>query len=147
MAFMYNSGLQLLATNTGGIQWDNAAVSIKGALVTAAYAYDSTHLAYGSLTNEISNVGYVAGGNLIIGRTCTKDDAGNRIIYSATNLTFTTLAAGDLPAAIVVYRYDAGGLPNTLLAYCALTAPPAPNGSDYIVQWDAVTGVFTVTNA
>jgi hypothetical protein len=144
---MYNSGLQLLATNTGGIQWDNAALSIKGALVTAAYVYSSLDDVYADLSGEITNGGYTPGGNLIIGRVCTKDDAGDRIIYSATNVTFAALAAGDLPAAIVVYRYDAGGLPNTLLAYCTLTAPPAPNGSDYQVVWNATTGVFTVTNA
>lgn len=147
MAFMYLSGLQLLATNTGGIRWDDAGVSIKGALVTSGYVYSSLHDTYSDLDHEISNVGYTPGGNLIIGRTCTQDDPGERVVHSATNLTFTTLAAGDLPAAIVVYRYDAGGLPNTLLAYCALTAPPAPNGSDYQVVWNATTGVFTVTNA
>ena len=147
MAFMFNSGLQLLATNTAGIKWDNVAISIKGALVTSGYVYSSLHDTYSDLDHEISNGGYTPGGNLIIGRTCTQDDPGERVVHSATNVTFAALAAGDLPAAIVVYRYDATGLPNTLLAYCALTAPPPPNGSDYIVAWSATTGVFTITNA
>jgi hypothetical protein len=147
MAFMYNSGLQALATNTLGIKWDDAGIDIKGCLVTSAYIYDSTHTVYGSLSGECTNGGYSAGGNLITGRTCTKDDVNSRCIYSASNVTFTTLAAGDLPAAIVVYRYSAAGLANTLLAYCSLLAAPAPSGGDYQIIWNVTTGVFTVTNA
>jgi hypothetical protein len=145
MASMFNSGLQLLAADVGGIKWDDAAVVIYGCLVDATYIHDPTDALYSDLSGELANIGYVAGGIAVTGRTCTLDTPGNRVIYDADDCVFVTLGAGTTPTALVTYRNDIG-VPKTLLSYNSLTLPPAPSGSNYTVVFSATTGVFTITN-
>jgi len=142
MANMYNKGMYYLSDSVAGGRWNDAGLTIKCALVTAAYVFDPTHNVWGDITHEVTNGGYVAGGNTVTGRTCTEDDVLNRVVYDATDVTFTALAAGDQPAAAIIYQVGAG---SNLISYNIFTLPPSPDGNDFIVTWHATNGVFTLT--
>jgi hypothetical protein len=141
MANMFNRGLYYLGDAAGG-RWNDPAVLFKCCLVTVGYGYSPDHNVYADLTNEITNPGYVAGGNLVAGRTCTEDDALDQLVCAATAVQFTSLGVGDQPFAAVVYL-AAGG--TELISYNVLTAPPAPDGSNYVITW-AANGVFRLRN-
>ncbi len=134
MANLYNSGMASLCNGT--IDWDTTS-GIKVALVTSSYTFDADHNAFDDLTNEITNANYTAGGNAISGRTVTQDDANDRAVCDGTDVTFTALAAGDLPGHAIVYRDSGNPSTSELIAYLPLTAPPAPDGNDYVIAWDA----------
>ena len=138
MANLYNSGMASLCDGT--IDWDTTA-DIKCALVTSSYTFDADHNAFDDITNEITNANYTPGGNAISGRTVTQDDANDRAVCDAGDVTFTALAAGDQPAHVIVYRDT--GTPSTseLIAYLPLISSPVPDGNDYLIAWNA-DGVF-----
>lgn len=140
MSNMYNRGL----LNLGTI-WDWDAGSFKVMLVTSTYTYNADHNFRSQITNEITNTGYTAGGNALVGASAAQDDAGDQAKYDADDTVFTSLAAGDQPSAAIVYRNV--GTPGTddLIAYCSLTAPPAPDGNNYTIVWSA-DGVFKIAN-
>jgi hypothetical protein len=144
MAFMYNKGLYFLLDSVGG-SWNDVAVTYKCALVTAGYAFNPLHNWFSDITNECTNPGYVAGGLAIAGRTIQEDDPGSQIKCDATDVTFASLGVGTNPAASVIYR--ATGVPATsqLICYCALIAPPVPDGNNFVIVFGA-NGVFRVTN-
>jgi hypothetical protein len=140
MANCYSEGIKDLIN--GDIAWDTS--SFKVMLVTSSYTFDPDHSHRDEVTNEITNTGYTAGGNALTTVAAAEDAAGNEIECDATDVTFTSLAAGDQPYAAIIY-YDSGApATDTLVAYCVLTTPPAPDGNNYIVQWDAE-GVFKIT--
>jgi hypothetical protein len=145
MANMYNKGLYYLLNNGGG-SWDDGGLTVKCALVTSVYAFSADHNFFNEITNEITNTNYPAGGNAIAGRSVTEDDTGDQIKCDATDVTFTSLAAGNQPYAAVIYRDTGTPTTSELLAYCILTTPPAPDGNNYVIQWGA-DGCFKVTNA
>ncbi|MFA5135468.1 MAG: hypothetical protein WC505_06820 [Patescibacteria group bacterium] len=145
MAFTYNSGLFLLADETTGVRWNDPAAVFHMALVTAAYVFDPTHTVYGDLSAEITNISYVAGGNAITTRTCIKDNINDRIIFDGDDVTYVALAAGDLPAAGVIYL-NSVGQPKTLVSYNAITVPIMPSGGAFTIMANATTGYFIISN-
>ncbi len=139
MANMYNKGL----ANIGSV-WDWDADSFKVMLVTSTYVFSADHNFRVDITNEITNGGYTVGGNALAGESVTEDDTGDQALYDATDTVFTSLAAGDLPDAAIVYRNVGTPATDDLIAYCSLTTPPAPDGNNYTIVWNA-DGVFKLT--
>jgi hypothetical protein len=140
MGNMYQKGLEALLN--GDIAWDTSA--FKCMLVTSTYTYNPDHQERDEVTNEITNTGYTAGGNVITTTAAAVDDANDRVEADATDVTFSSLDAGDQPYAAIIYYNSGAAATDTLVAYCLLTSPPAPNGGDYVVQWNAE-GVFYIT--
>ena len=140
MANMYNNGLENLGK---AMNWGTTAFKVM--LVTSTYTYDADHNFRDDITNEITNTGYTAGGNALDGETVIQDDAGDQAKYDATDEVFVSLAAGDLPDAAIVYQDVGSAGTDVLLAYCKLTAPPAPDGNNYTIVWSA-DGVFKISN-
>lgn len=141
MANVFNRGKA--AIGNGTVDWDTTAIKVM--LVTAAYVYNVDHNTRSQVTGEITNGGYVAGGNALAGRVVTQDDTNDRAIYDAADTLFASLAAGDQPFAAIAYRDSGAAATDDLIAYCTLTAPPAPNGGNYTIVWNAA-GVFNVAN-
>ena len=136
---MYTTGVvQFL---NGDIAWDTS--TFKCMLVTSSYTYDPDHDDRADVTNEITNTGYTAGGNSVTTSAATADDANNEAEADATDVTFTSLAAGDQPAAAIVYLTTGVAANDILISYNELTTPPAPDGNNYIIQW-AAEGVFKI---
>lgn len=139
MSSMYNKGLANIGT-----EWDWDADSFKVMLVTSTYTYDADHNFREDITNEITNGGYSTGGVALAGESVAQDDTGDQAKYDATDTVFTSLAAGDLPDAAIVYRDVGTAATDDLIAYCSLTTPPAPDGNNYTIVWNA-DGVFKLT--
>lgn len=140
MANMYNNGLEALG---GAFNWGTT--NVKVMLVTSTYVYNADHNFRNQITNEITNTGYTAGGNALAGETIIQDDTADQAEYDATDLVFTSLAAGDLPDAAIVYQDVGTSATDILMAYCPLTTPPAPDGNNYTIVWSA-DGVFKIAN-
>lgn len=138
MAGLYSTGLEDVIDGT--TDW-TATPDRRVLLVTTSYTFDADHDDVADITNEISQ----AQRESLAGETTVVDDANNRVECDATDTTFTTLAAGDTPGRAIVYLYNAVDANAILTCCCDLTAPPAPNGGDYIIQWDAE-GVWYATN-
>jgi hypothetical protein len=143
MANVYRTGIRDLGT--GVIIWGTSDMYVS--MHTSTYTFDYGHDFFNDLTNQITNTGYTAGGNVIDGETTVIDTGNNEVQFDASDETFTALAAGDQPSQVVVYKLVSGpaGADDPLLCRNALTSPPAPNGGDYTIQWDAE-GVFEVSN-
>lgn len=138
MANVYNRGKFNLGT--GVVDWLTTDIGVL--LVTSTYTYDADHNFVSDITNELSGGGY-ARQTGIGGKTVTENDASDRVEYDATDVTFPTLgAAAGNPDSAIIYD-NTTGLDTTrpLLARIPLTAPPVPNGGDYVIRWDA-TGLF-----
>jgi hypothetical protein len=139
MGNMYQKGLEQIVN--GDIAWDTS--SFKCMLVTSTYTYDPDHQDRADVTNEITNTGYTAGGNAVTTSAAAVDDANDQIEADATDVTFSTVSAGDQPHAAIVYLTTGVAANDILISYNVLTTPPAPNGGDYVIQWDAE-GVFKI---
>lgn len=141
MSLVYNKGKYRLGT--GATIWTSA--TIKAMLVASGYTADPDHPfvdsgagAANPLTNENSGTGYVR--KTLASKAVTQDDANNRIIYSAADLTWTT-PNGFTANALILFQ-DLGGADsaNPLLAYINGTGfPKVMNGTDFLVAW-ALTG-------
>lgn len=140
MANMYNRGKVKLGDGT--IDWDTTAVKVM--LVTSTYVFNADHNTRSQVTNEITNGGYTSGGSALAGRAVSQDDTNDRAVYDATDLTFASLAAGDQPSAAIAYQDTGNATTDNLICYNSLTTPPAPNGGDYKIVWNAA-GVFNLT--
>jgi len=139
MSRMYVSGMK--AIGDGGIAWASADVRVL--LVTSAYTFDETHDFVSDLSGELTNTGY--GRKNVAGRSSILDDANHRTKFDAGDTLFASLGAGSTPSFAIVYLYNASDSAAQLIACCELTAPPAPNGGDYTIQWGA-DGVFVAAN-
>jgi hypothetical protein len=137
MGNLYTTGITAFLQKL--MDWD--ADSWKCALVTSTYTYDPDHDTYADLTNEITNTGYSAGGNAMTTIDAANDDTNDRSECDASDTTFSSISAGDQPGEACVYNST---VTNNLIANCVLTTPPAPNGGDYVIQWDAE-GVFWIS--
>jgi hypothetical protein len=139
MANVYNRGKLVMADGTlGSSGWTSAGADVGVLLVAAGYAYDPDHNFVSDITNELSGGGYARQTGLT-GRAATEDDANDRVSYDAANTVFASLdAAAGQPVAAIVYN-NAPGTDATrhLIAHVVLSAPPAPNGGDYTITWDA----------
>lgn len=145
MANVYNRGKLSLTDGTLGADgWTTGGADIGVLLVAAGYTYDADHNFVSDITNELSGGGYARQTGLT-GRTAAEDDAADRVSYDAANVLFPSLdiAAGQPVAAIVYNNAPGSDAARELLARVVLTAPPAPNGGDYTITWDAA-GVLTL---
>lgn len=129
-------------SSSGNVDWAGG-TDVEVLLVTATYTYNPDHNFVSDITNEITNGGYVR--QNLTGRTKTENDASDRVEFDASDTTFPTLAAGDQPAAAIVFRNTGVDATSELICFNTLTAPPAPNGGDYTIVW-AATGVCRLDN-
>jgi hypothetical protein len=136
MANTYTTGVTAFLNKE--MDWD--ADTYKCILVTSSYTFDADHDTYADITNECTNSGYTTTGVAMTTSAAANDDANDWTECDATDVTFSSMAAGDQPYAAIVYNTTVS---NNLVCYCTLTTPPAPNGGDYVIQWHA-DGVFKV---
>jgi hypothetical protein len=100
----------------------------------------------GDLTtlDECDGANYVR--KTLASKTVTKDDANDRMIFDATDLVFTALGNGtrQIQGALVFFHdtNDAASIP---IAFIEFAAPVNPAGGDFGVNWNATTGILTLT--
>lgn len=96
---------------------DIEAATVKCALVTSSYTYDTDHDFFNDITGEVAATGnYTAGGDTVT-FTSTDDDANNRVDWVLGAAQWTTATISNATGA--VYYVDTGGAAATdpLIAY------------------------------
>lgn len=90
--------------------------------------------------------GYTVGGETLAGQDVTQDDANDRAVFDATDLTWTALGALTPATPSHAIMYDdtiAAPVADLLIAYWVL-GTTATNGGDYTLQWGA-NGIILLT--
>lgn len=126
---IYHNFFERLGRGAGDLQ----SVTVKCALVTSSYTYNTDHDFFDDITNELgTGAGYTAGGDTIT-VTVTDDDANNRvdIVLGEAQWTSATLTARG-----AVYYVDTGGAASTdwLIAYL-----------DFSTDRSSSAGTFTIS--
>lgn len=146
---VYNRGKYLLSS--GGVVWGTTDVRAlllvtgdNGALPSSAWDVDLNDVAaLLAVTNidEMTGTGYSR--KTLAGFSVTEDDANNRVVLDASDVTWTAIDAGTA-RAIVVYKYNAADASAELISLHDTNFPKTTNGGDLTVQWPA-TGVVLAT--
>lgn len=77
------------------------------------------------------------------GQSRAEDDANDRVNFTASNVTLSSLASGDTPSHVVLYDSTNGtDAARELLAVLELLSAPAPNGGDYTLNWGSGSGIL-----
>lgn len=113
----------------GDLDWE--VVTLKCALVTAAYTFDCDHSGFAAITNELSGTGYTGGGDTLTTPAVNTDTVNDRVELDADDAAWTAINAGTAAAAII---YDSTN--DSLIAYIDI-ADTATNGGDLTIEWDA----------
>lgn len=125
---IYHNFFERLARGAGDLQ----SVTVKCALVTSSYTYDTDHDFFNDITNEITGSGYTAGGDTIA-VTVTDDDTNNRvdIVLGEAQWTSATLTARG-----AVYYVDTGGASSTdwLIAYLDFTTDRSSSSGTFTIS-------------
>lgn len=129
------------AQGDGSIDFAND--TIKVALFESAYTpdIDADSFFDDISANESSGTGYTAGGTTLANVTVTKDNANDRAIIDADDISFTSLTV-DYQYAVF---YKDTGTPGTsvLIAYADNGSSVSLSGDDLTIQLDSV-GLFTI---
>ena len=132
----YNDGKKYILNNAVDLDTD----TIKVSLHTSTYTPDKDARDFhDDATNELSASGnYTAGGETLASKTVVADDANDRGVWDAADLTWTALTASAAFRYGVIYK-DRGGASSAdeLIAYIDFGADQQPAGSDFTIQWSA----------
>lgn len=140
-----NYYLYLLAKPDHTDAVDLSADTIKGMLVTSSYAFDrDTHKYISQVTNEVSGTGYTAGGFTLSSVTVTQDDANNRAVIDAADVTLT--AATITARAVVIYKPTGTAGTSTIIGYFDFGSNITSTADNFNVVWPA-NGIFRIGQA
>jgi len=123
---LYAKGKEKLLSSTNAISLDTD--TIKVALVKNDYAQNlATDEFYTSISASV-----VGTPQTLISKTITGG------VFDATDVTFSTVAAGSTCEGVVIYKDTGTAGTSALLAYIdTITGfPLATNGGDVVIQWD-----------
>ena len=140
-AFLYGGFMQSLANKEVDLDGD----TFKVMLCTSSYVPDQdSHRYKSAVTNEVSGVGYTAGG-ATLSSTSSYDPGTNTLTFDADD----TLWSGSTITARYAVIYDA--TPTTdatrpLLACVDFGEDVTSSGGDFSITWDAA-GIVTFTTA
>ena len=127
---------------SGGLDFRPAGNTIKVALLSGYTRNIDAHGNFSDVSaNQVSGAGYTAGGITLANKTLTQDNANDRAVFDADNVTWTALNVGT-PSHAVMYRDTGAAATSTIFATWELGR--ASNGGDYTLAWDAV-GIATLT--
>ncbi len=120
--------------------------TIKVMLVSSAYTFNPDHNFISDVSaNEIAVAGYTggfggAGRKTLAGKTVTEDDANDRSVFDANDLSWAALAAGATIGGAVVVKEITNDGASKLIAFLDPADLPT-NGSDVNLTFDA-TGIL-----
>jgi hypothetical protein len=127
------------------IDWDTD--TIKVALLTNSYTPDQDAHNYldDVIANEVTGVGYTAGGNTLASKTNSYNSATNVIVLDADD---TTWSSSTITARYAVI-YDASPATNAtrpLIGYVDFGSDQSSSNGNFTITWDA-TGIVRITVA
>jgi hypothetical protein len=127
------------------VDWDSD--TIKVALLTSSYTPNQDVHDYFDdvVANEVTGVGYTAGGETLASKTSTYDGSTNVLILDAADVTWS---ASTITAQYAVV-YDASGATDAdkvLIGYVDFGSNQSSSNGNFTITWDA-TGIVRVTVA
>jgi hypothetical protein len=135
----YNSYKTNVLSPTG---IDYSANTIKVALVTSAYVPDFDNDEFFSdVTGEVVGTGYIAGGEILTGKTVTQDNTNDLGVFDADDLewpTSTITARG-----CVIYKDTGTAGTSPLIGYIDFLSNKSSNGGTFSLQWQTA-GIVNV---
>ena len=122
--------------------------TLKVALCTASYTpAQDTHDFFDDITNELAASGnYTAGGESLASKTVTQDDTNDGMDFDAADLTWTALTQSAAIKYAILYKSTGTASTSGLIAYLTFETAQEPNGSDFILSWNAG-GILTAIEA
>jgi hypothetical protein len=142
MAQLYNSGIGILAD--GMVSW--ATSPIRALIVDSGHSFDITDVFVSAVVaDEVTNAtgtGYVR--KNLSGKTVTVDQANDRVVFDASDVTYTAVETNETWDAVILYLDTGSDATSRLICYVEIDAL-VTNGSDATVQW-ASTGIFRINN-
>lgn len=133
--FAYNDGKVALLDGTIDLDDD----TIKVSLHTSSYSPDiDADNFFNDLTDELDESGnYTAGGEALASKTVIADDANNRAVFDAADLSWAALTSSGAFRYGVMYKDT--GTPSTspLIGYINFGVNQNPAGVNFTIQWHA----------
>lgn len=137
---VYNRGKARLAS--GDLDWDADTIGVL--LAQPGYVANADHNLVNEVTNELTGGTYVR--KTLTGKVVTEDDANDRAVLDADDVTWTALqtaAPGEIAAWAVVFE-DVGGTDATRHLIVAFDlVDSAVDGTDFLLQFSA-NGLLTI---
>jgi len=130
---IYNQGLEEFAKALTDLSTDD----IRVLLVQSTYTFDPTHSfidngdANDPQSHEVSVSGYAR--VALTTETVTRNDTDDYVSFTADDITFATLAAGQTVGGMVVFRHTGTDTTAPLLAFFDLANTPTDGGDLDIV--------------
>lgn len=121
------------------VGWPNVVASVALYKATATPSDLTNVLA--DLTGEITNAAYAR--TAVTGQAVVEDDTNHRAAITATNVTFGSIVAGDVPGFAIIFEAGANDGARNVIAWAEITGS-APDGTPYTVAWDS-TGIARLT--
>jgi hypothetical protein len=139
---LYNSGLG--AISDGSVAWLTS--TIKALIVDSTYTFDDndtvvSDVVAGEVTNA-TGTGYER--KTLAGKTVTVDQANDRVVFDASDLTYTAIETNETWAGLVVFLDTGSDATSKLICYLDIDAL-VTNGSDATISFDSA-GLFRLNN-
>lgn len=134
----YNKGKYHVLNSTINLSSD----TIKVMLVTSSYTFNADHDFISDVSaNELSVTGYTggfggSGRKTLTGKSITEDDTNDRAYFTASNVTWATLSAGQTIGGAILMKEVTTNADSPLIAFVDLV-DTATNGGDITIAWNA----------
>ncbi len=126
----------------GAIDLDTDAINVM--LVTSTYTPNiDTHTKRSDITNEISGTGYTAGGSALASKTVTADNTGDKGVFDAADLSWSTATFTARGAVLYKARGGASSA-DEVIAYIDFVTDRSCSAGTFTLQWDTA-GILNLT--
>lgn len=128
--------------SNGSIDLDTDTIKVM-LLTNAATPNIDTWTKRSDVTNEVVGTGYTAGGSALANKTVTADNANDRAIFDADDLSW---AAATITARWAVLYKSRGGAATAdeLVAFVDFGADFTSTGATFLIAWNA-SGILALT--
>lgn len=111
--------------------------TIKVMLVTASYTPDQdAHTKRSDITNEVVGTGYTTGGSALAGKAVTADNTGNKGVFDADDIAWTSSTITARGAVLYKSRGGASSA-DELICYLDFTADKVSTTGTFTIAWNA----------
>lgn len=133
----YNNGKEAFFNGDINLSTD----TLKVALFPSTYSanIDTDQFWSDISASEVSGTGYTAGGATLTTVSVTQDNANDKAVLDADDVTFSTVTLTGVNAVRYAVLYKDTGTPGTspLIAQFDFGSDQEPNGVDFTIQWNA----------
>lgn len=112
-------------------------------LMDSSYVFNADHNVVADLvSDEASGTGYTggfagSGRKTLANRTVTQDDAGDRAVFDADDVVYTSISVG-VVSGVVLWRVASTDADSEVIGFLAGGFPKTTNGGDLNIQWSTL---------